>query len=283
VLKGSLGLAVLTLLLVLGPARGAMASTAVPTGNDVSYPQCGQRLPAGQAFGIVGVNGGIATTTNPCLATELAWAGSSTGVTDQPKTQLYVNTANPGLASSVWPTSNVDPSGTLVADPYGNCTGQVDAACAYQYGWNRANDDVNVRLASVTGTPASSYVWYLDVETANSWSVDLVANRADLEGMTGYFTRVGATTGIYSTSSQWNTLVGSVDPASSLYALREWRPGARNLRGAQSNCSLSPLTGGGAVVLTQYTSGGLDYDVSCTAAARAVGARQPARPGTVRR
>jgi hypothetical protein len=263
--RKGLGLAVLSLMLVLATARGAMAATAVPTGNDVSYPQCGQVLPTGQAFGIVGVNGGLATTTNPCLSTELAWAATSTGATDQPGTQVYVNTANPGLASAVWPTSNVDPSGTVVADPYGTCTGQVDAACAYQYGWNRANEDVNVRLAGATATPASSYLWYLDVETANSWSADQAANRADLEGMTGYFGSVGATTGIYSTSSQWSTIAGPVGPASNLYALREWRPGARNLKGARSNCALSPLTAGGTVVLTQYTSAGLDYDVSCTA------------------
>ena len=38
------------------------------TGNDVSYPQCGKSFPSGQAFGIVGVNDGLANNANPCLA-----------------------------------------------------------------------------------------------------------------------------------------------------------------------------------------------------------------------
>src|SRR6478735_5936173 len=73
-------------------------SPSVKLGNDISWPQCGKSLPKGQAFGIVGVNNGLANTTNPCLASELSWAGSSTGGTGQPKVELYVNTANPGSA-----------------------------------------------------------------------------------------------------------------------------------------------------------------------------------------
>src|SRR3954452_12155896 len=78
------------------PAPGP-APAPTPTGNDISWPQCGKALPKGQAFGIVGVNGGKATTTNPCLTSQLNWAAGSTGqATDQPKVQVYVNTANPG-------------------------------------------------------------------------------------------------------------------------------------------------------------------------------------------
>src|SRR5215471_9385169 len=40
---------------------------AAPTGNDLSYPQCGTAFPAGPAFGIVGVNCGLANDLNPCL------------------------------------------------------------------------------------------------------------------------------------------------------------------------------------------------------------------------
>ena len=62
------------------------ASAAVTTvGYDVSYPQCGTTLPASRAFGIVGVNGGLSTKANPCLATQLAWAWRSNGsATAQP-------------------------------------------------------------------------------------------------------------------------------------------------------------------------------------------------------
>ncbi len=78
-------------------ARPGAPTDTTKIGNDISWPQCGRTLPKGQAFGIVGVNGGKATTTNPCLADQLKWAAGSTGLNpNQPSTQLYVNTANPG-------------------------------------------------------------------------------------------------------------------------------------------------------------------------------------------
>jgi hypothetical protein len=45
--------------------------------------------------------------------------------------------------------------------------------------------------------------------------------------------------------------------------LRNWRPGASDLPGAQGNCTLSPLTTGGSVSVTQFTLNNLDYDYSC--------------------
>ncbi|WP_337587578.1 hypothetical protein [Crystallibacter crystallopoietes] len=93
---------------------GTSAATAAPVrgggddllGNDISWPQCNKALPEGQAFGIVGVNGGLANNTNPCFAEQLDWAEQSTGGTGQPLVALYVNTANPGHAGTWWPVSN---------------------------------------------------------------------------------------------------------------------------------------------------------------------------------
>jgi hypothetical protein len=48
-------------------AAHAAQTGSTPTGNDVSYPQCGHTLPSGQAFGIVAVNEGVANTTNRSL------------------------------------------------------------------------------------------------------------------------------------------------------------------------------------------------------------------------
>src|SRR5262249_44599895 len=112
-------------------------SPAAETGNDVSWPQCGKPLPRGQLFGIVGVNNGLANNTNPCFAAQLAWANTSTGLTVQPKAALYVNTANPGLAGSWWPASNVY-GGETIFNPYGSCDGKDTAACAYMYGYAKA-------------------------------------------------------------------------------------------------------------------------------------------------
>lgn len=241
------------------PSTGGGPKTADATlGNDVSYPQCGSRLPSGQAFAVVGVNEGLANTTNPCLADQLAWAQTSSGATSQPKVALYVNTANPGLAATVWPSSN-NVDGTTV-NKYGTCNHEEGAACAYVYGWTRAYEDATGRGI----TNPETYTWWLDVETTNSWSdTDYTANVASLEGMRDYFGSIQANVGIYSTSSQWNTIVGTLPASSSLNNLNSWLAGALTKRGAEANCKDAPLTVGGTVTLAQYVSKGIDYDVSC--------------------
>src|ERR671920_2353469 len=47
------------------PSAPAERETAL-LGNDVSWPQCNKALPEDPAFAIVGVNNGLANTTNPC-------------------------------------------------------------------------------------------------------------------------------------------------------------------------------------------------------------------------
>jgi hypothetical protein len=231
---------------------------STPTGNDISWPQCGKVLPKNQAFGIVGVNNGLANNTNPCFATELAWAQRSTGGTGQDAVALYVNTANPGPASASWPTSNVY-GGVDVVNPYGTCDGADISACAYMYGYAKAYDDVNIRGVA----NPSSYRWWLDVETVNSWETNKAANAADLEGMTAYFQSISARVGIYSTGYQWGVIAGTVSPTSNLNNLKSWIPGASNLTAAKNNCRLAPLTAGSPVILTQYVASNLDYDYSC--------------------
>lgn len=246
------------------PHGGGGGSTSTQqTGNDVSWPQCGKTLPKGQLFGIVGVNDGLANNTNPCFAAELAWANSSLGGTNQPKVALYVNTANPGDVTpqvADWPQNNGDvTTGLPDYDPYGTCTGSDDLACSYQYGYNMANWDANVRNV----LSPQSYLWYLDVETVNSWTNDTAKNAAALEGMTAYFQGIGAQVGLYSTSSQWSSIVGTHGNTDNLRGLISWLPGARTYSGAQANCGLPPLTANGKVALTQYVSKQTDYDVSC--------------------
>ncbi|HLI45279.1 MAG TPA: hypothetical protein VKU92_12535 [Acidimicrobiales bacterium] len=293
--------------LVVGGAAPALAATsrghgggsgggrATPTGNDVSYPQCGTSLPAAPAFGIVGLTGGLANDLNPCFGpsssypsydqSELYWAAaSSTGGASQPKASLYVNTADPGnvydgTAISDWPDSG--------STPYGSCTtttvtltsgtdtvGADSPACAWQYGYDNATEDVSWLEAAasaidgqappvtVAGT-ASSYPWWLDVETANTWQSDTTMNVADLEGMIAALRAAGATAvGAYSTSSQWDTITGGTSSASgSLYGMPDWIPGARNLSGAQANCGQASFTGG-TVTLTQWFSHP-DGDYAC--------------------
>jgi len=239
-------------------AAKASATTTTPLGNDISWPQCNKTLPKGQAFGIVGVNNGLANNTNPCLSSQLSWAANSAGGTGQDKAALYVNTANPGLTGSWWPSSN-DYGGVTVSNPYGTCDHGDNSACAYMYGYAKAYDDANTRGVS----NPSGYLWWLDVETINSWETNKTANAADLEGMAAYFQSIGAQTGLYSTSSQWQQIAAATPSSSNLYSLKSWLPGARSQSNAKSNCALPPLTGGGQVTLTQFVSKNLDYDYSC--------------------
>ena len=112
-LKGSLGgvvLGVTVVLLLVGTAATAGAAPpAASTGYDVSYPQCGRRLPTAGAFAVVGVNGGLPYSANPCFTTQYQWAATSSG-SKGPKASLYMNTANPGPAVSThWPTGQQTP------------------------------------------------------------------------------------------------------------------------------------------------------------------------------
>ncbi|HVB26471.1 MAG TPA: hypothetical protein VNE21_01015 [Mycobacteriales bacterium] len=264
------------------PAAAAKPSKAgglTTTGNDISYPQCGGGFPSGQAFGLVGVNDGLANNLNPCLGedgggpatSELSWAWSSTGKSApgvQPQAGLYVNTADPGPGVADWPTSNVDPTGATVADPNGTCSGGDDAACAWQYGWNRATQDMLWLTADAgpLGVPAaaSAYRWWLDVETANSWesgTSGLANNVADLQGMVAAVTDSGGTSGVYSTSSQWGQITGGAD-SGNLAGLPDWIPGARRLADAKANCALTGFTG--TVTVTQWFGHPFDGDYACS-------------------
>jgi hypothetical protein len=240
--------------LAAGVARAAPVDGAL--GVDVSHPQCGAPLPTGQAFALVGVNGGTATTTNPCLASQLAWGEGSTGATVHDDVQLYVNTGNPGGPDAAsWPRSG--------SNRYGECDGSSSTPCAYQYGWDRAHDNAMDRGIS----RPEEYMWWLDVEITNTWDYTdggPARNVAVLEGMTEYFTSIGVRgVGLYSTSYQWSQIVGdAVSSISSLNGLSNWRPAGSTLQDARANCRLAPLTPGGTVEITQFTTDH-DYNHSC--------------------
>jgi hypothetical protein len=298
--------------LASGPALAATASShsaaaraakphgsASTSGNDVSYPQCGKTLPSGQAFGIVGLNGGLANDLNPCfgpsptypaMKTELYWAvANSTGaIAAQPKASLYLNTADPGNSYNGspiadWPTSGNTPDGscttTTITTSSGSYTvGQNSPACAWQYGYDKASTDVSWLASAASAidaqgpavtvpSAASAYPWWLDVETVNTWQAGTAGqamNVADLEGMVAALRAAGATTiGVYSTSAQWSQITGSeVSSTSSLSGLPDWIPGARTSSAATSNCGLTSFTGG-PVTLTQWISRSVDYDHFC--------------------
>jgi hypothetical protein len=276
---------------------GSSATTATSTGVDVSWPQCGGRLPTGQAFGLVGVNGGTASTFSPCLAAEVAWASSTSGAAGQPKLALYINTANPYGQGSWWPTADSSkpavgaapyPTGALpmssVTYPDGTtpigCTTTAtggpsyNSRCAYVYGYVRAEQAVEWTREQLSGFNPAAYRWWLDVETSNTWQADKASNAASLAGAAAYLKQIGLGVGAYSTTAQWTSIVGgtssSIPPLpngspNNLVGLDEWGAGASSLKGAQANCAAAVPFTGGHNRLMQYLSNGVDYNVSCGA------------------
>jgi hypothetical protein len=261
--------AVVAVGLVFAVPSPALAATTTPTGYDISWPQCVNRdstntkaLPVDHAFGIVGLNEGTAVNFNSCFAKQLAWAqiGSNSHATEQPKAALYLNTGNPGPASPNWPKSNVDSSGVTVSNPHGTCAGKQTESCAYMYGHNVALLDVE--HAATFNIQASSYLWWLDVETTNSWVGSPSENSADISGMADYLESQGGTVGLYSTTYQWGKIAGKTSSKSVLAGLQSWLAGAKAAT-ASSKCSATSLTPHSRVSLVQYAKSGFDGNYSC--------------------
>jgi hypothetical protein len=260
-LRRALPLTVAALALLAGPASAGghrpPPPPAAPATYDVSYPQCGKALPGSVTGGIVGVNNGIVFSANPCLATEWAWARNAT--TYAPA--FYANTANPGPAySSHWPTGQVSPQ---------TCDGTNSAACSYDYGWNAAKNSFADGAAATTAAAAA--LWWLDVETGNSWETLESAygqttaaqanDRASLAGAVAALNDSGvATVGVYSTSYQWGQITGG--SGTTFVAQPAWIAGVGSLSTAQANCRTTSFTGG-RVTLAQYAGNGYDADYHC--------------------
>jgi hypothetical protein len=257
-------IAVLLTVAMLGAASGVSAAVkddkTSSSGYDIGWPQCGAAYPAHSAFGIVGVNRGIVFSPNPCLASEIAWAGG-------PNAQLYANTGNPGPAISThWPDGQLFPA-ACNPDRTTNPWDRDTADCAYDYGYNAAADSYNDAVRGFGGldlapaTPAGS-TWWFDVEISNSWRSAVDLNVAALQGAVAYMTSMGvpeANIGFYSTQYQWNVITGGTLAFS---AFKSWVAGAPSAREVGRTC-LGPGFTGGAVALAQYPSHGFDADLRC--------------------
>jgi hypothetical protein len=251
--------------------ESAVAQAAAPaggsSGHDISWPQCGSAYPADGAFGIVGVTNGRAWSSNPCLASEYQWAAGYPRTPD-----LYMNTANPAPHSSFyWPTSGAqDPA--LCQD----ATSTTDPGCAYDYGWHTAADALATAQSALGNLPQG--VWWLDVETGNTWNGDSSSNAADVQGSIDYLlSQHVAGVGVYSTAYQWGVITGGYSAANASSYAAAWRPeftspnglsgapswvaGASGASDAPGYCSSSFLAT--TTWLVQYISGALDVDYAC--------------------
>ena len=149
--------------------------------------------------------------------------------------------------------------GAAIASHYAanprHCPLSNDVCLAYNYGFNAAG----YALLYAASQNAHSTVWWLDVETENSWSANHQTNRAALLGMIDAIKRntIFSAIGIYSTPLQWKHIMG------------DWHNGLPNWVGTGSTgrsvaiatCHGSNFTGGGTL-LAQYTRK-LDRDYVC--------------------
>jgi hypothetical protein len=213
-------------------AQGVYQSQKI--GNDVSWPNCGVASPVGSPFGVVGVTGGLVFYPNPCLFQEAHWFTSLS---------LYMNT---GYA------------GKDIAKKYASfpiqCNSLDESCLAYNFGYNAGIYAVNYA--------ASQYVhanmWWLDVETENSWSTNTEYNRASLVGIINAIQQhtLLPIIGFYSYPSQWNSITGNW-----YNGYPSWTAtGSDSLQAAMSYCHQT--FNGGPTWLTQYTTR-LDDDYAC--------------------
>ncbi len=224
---------------------GAPAGAGGATGYDVSFVNCGSNLPKDGAFGIVGVTAGLPWSVNPCLRAEYQWAS-----TRPSPPALYTNTANPGPISPHWRLAG--PRACL------DYSSHADIGCAYNYGWNAMLQAFSAASSVLSTQVASTRVWWLDVETMNSWNGTTAANAAAVQGYVDYLRSRGvANVGVYSTASQWRQITGGLV----LPGLPNWVAGASSLSTAPLYCGAS--FSGGPTRLVQYSKRGFDVNYAC--------------------
>jgi hypothetical protein len=231
-----------------GAGNGAAPAPFVAgtTGYDISWPQCGSPYPSPDTVAIVGVTGGRVFTQNACLADEWQAVQPATGVSVAP--MAYVNTGAPVPESVNRARGQTGPRGICAA---------TDEVCwGYNYGFNAATDALSYAASAGVDAP----IWWLDVETENSWLPDPDANFAVIQGMVDAFHELGVTVGVYSTSYQWHALMG----AHTLSGVPLWIAGGANLASAMRLCTdSSAWFGGGRPWLVQYPRGAFDGDAAC--------------------
>jgi hypothetical protein len=205
------------------PAPAPPAS--VPAiGYDVSHWQCRTALPAAGGFAIVAITSGKPLSTNPCLSQQISWARN------KPGHAVYLNTANPGTANPV------------------------------TYGQALVDDAVSSEHAAGAG-PTS--MWWLDVETVNTWDGTQQQNATVLDAMAARLQQLGARVGIYSTPQMWAEIAGAWAPGLPVW----FATAADNAGQAELDCQATFAGSPTAIVQWQQTDSGveLDHNLICPA------------------
>ena len=257
----------------LGVSRAASSSSAYLEANlgvDISWPpsNCTVPIPQEVTLGIVGVTGGKAFTPNPCLAQETTKFKGR-------QLELYINgDYQSGPALQTYQDSRIAKFKTC-----DSATPDFMKCVAEDYGYN--NGQYAVQQADKNGVSAS--VWWIDVETGNSWdgntsghsvSENISSLTGTMEAIEKYASETAKTPvviGFYSVpGTMWNKITGG------------WQaPDARNidnpkthapnwvskaigsLAEAEAACRGNDFTGGGTRLVQYQTDPSIDRDVSC--------------------
>ena len=225
-------------------AVSAVAATINATrpgwGNDVSWPQCDGPLPGPHDVGVVGVTDGRPFTSNPCLASQFAWARASTLPGGA---QLYVNLEIDGTSSGP-----------------NHCAVDDHGCRAYDYGLVTVFDAIS--RARAVGVNAG--FWWLDVEVGNYWS-DLRPdwNQATVQGAIDAAHARGVDVGIYSSADQWAQIL----PPTYHPMVPTWLAVVGDSGMAPGLCSVGRSLTGGPVYMVQYDDHTFDKDHVCAAGA----------------
>jgi hypothetical protein len=226
---------------IVGMAAGISVDPFPPAGHgfDISWPQCGSTYPTPFDFAVVGVNDGHAFSQNPCLASELNWGS-------QAYLSLYMNLNSPPPND---PASLSGPAGTCMAG---------DTGCmAYNYGYNAAV--YSYKYATAQG--ANAGVWWVDVETANSWDSNQFNNSRTIQGALDALGASGAVAGIYSTYVQFPAIAGGYAPQTPI-----WVPESTPGLSFDTWCTSTQYRfAGGRPWLVQYQTADVpqDQDFAC--------------------
>ncbi|HSW96451.1 MAG TPA: hypothetical protein VLF89_01360 [Candidatus Saccharimonadales bacterium] len=215
------------------------------TGFDISFPQCPEYFPSDQYdFGIVGVNGGRAFIQNDCLFNEYFWAKKA-----KAKVSLYMNLN--------FPSGDTEILGLV--GPMGDCIKNDIVCLAYNYGYNAAKDAYQYALSQF----AVSNNWWVDVETANNWSDNVVLNNYVLQGTIDFLNSENVMVGIYSTKREWNIVMGDkfIPMQNFLLPVPNWI--GTGLKEIDTSRCLKPFIPNSSVWIIQYAHGDFDGNYAC--------------------
>ena len=233
---------------------GRGAYTRGTQGIDLSQYQCGSIPATPTGVAVVQVTGGaLDNAPNPCYVQEARWAGANMSA------YIYMD----GLPSPA-------PAASLNG-PAGHCKVTNIACASYNYGYNYARNWVH--YSEKRGIRPDT--WWLDVERYSGWQ-DTISNQLVIHGALDGLKSMNVSTGIYSTSGQWQEITGNM----AVPGEAEWTPGAGNLSGpgwtATSFCVQPGVFsfGGGKLKMVQYGYQGpfpgaysgpatYDLDLSC--------------------